>query len=248
MHILKRARTIVYRSVSFVSILAVIIISAIRPAISLADPLPVFMTLQIIPRTIFTSIPSNVRFIIGISGTSISNVELYRVEADETRTFVANLYDDATHGDTRAGDRAYTNVLTLTQTQAGTLRYDVSATVNAVTGRSDISSLTVTSTPNLEAIWRQFVDRMIKGDVEGALLYFSEDQRASYRTSYQIVGESELVAAFSTARNLTRVKLVPGEAEYSVILTISGADRTGTLLFQQDLWGVWHISGLGFDY
>jgi len=122
--------------------------------------------------------------------------------------------------------------------------------VRASYGREEKSShvahLHVKPNPNLEGLWAGFVEKMVKRDLDGAMLYFRQERRSKYRTSYERVGTDNLSAAYQTARDLSCYRIYMGEAEYDFTITINGTDCTAKMVFHLEPDGVWRIDTLGF--
>ena len=176
-----------------------------------------------------------------------SSVSLYFVDDSGKQTFIDYLYDDGTHGDAAANDNIFSNVLTSSETQPRVIKYQVSAYYGGVQKSSPIAYLVVKPNPNLEGLWAGFVDKMVKRDLSGALLYFREESRAKYRASYEKVGIDNLSVAFQTARDLSCRRIYMGEAEYTFSITIKSRDHSGIMIFYLEPDGVWRINSLGFN-
>ena len=208
------------------------------------------ITLLLSPTYIYAGKPAQVRVVATLpfeTNLVPSSVSLYYIDDAGKQIFIDRLYDDGTHGDAVENDNLFSNVLISSETQARTIKYQVSAYYGSVLKSSPIAYLAVKPGPNLEGLWAGFVDRMVHRDLSGALLYFREERRAKYRASYEKVGIDNLSTAYQTARNLSCYRIYMGEARYNFKITINGNDYVGTMIFYLESDGAWRINTLGFE-
>jgi hypothetical protein len=232
----------------FILLVVAIIMASLSGLSEGATPSP-GMTLETSPSYIYAGLPAEIRAVATLSSDATlvpSSVSLNALGADDKLTYIADLYDDATHGDAIANDNIFVNVLRSEETQPRTIRYQVSAYYGNVQKFSPIVYLVVKPNPNLEGSWAGFVDKMVNRNLSGALLYFREGRRAEYRTSYETVGIDNLSNAFQTARNLSCYRIYMGEAEFTFSITINSRDYIGTMVFYLESDGAWRIDGVSF--
>jgi PKD repeat protein len=230
--------------------LATAIIVAWFPLLSEGAPPSSSMTLDLSPSYIYAGLPAKIRAVATLAsdpGLAPSSVSLYYIDDNGKQTFIDYLYDDGTHGDAIANDNIFSNVLISSETQPRTIKYQVSAYYGGVQRSSPIVYLVVKASTNLEGLWAGFVDRMVKRDLNGALLYFREERRAKYRASYEKVGIDKLSAAYQSARNLSCYRIYMGEAEFNFTITINNRDYIGTMIFYLEPDGAWRINTLDFE-
>jgi hypothetical protein len=206
--------------------------------------------LSLYPDYIYAGLPAKIRAVADVSSDPSldrSSVMLHALDENGKQTFIAYLYDDATHGDAVANDNIFVNVLIPGETKPRIITYQVSASFGGAQKSSLPTYLVVKPNPNLEGLWAEFVSRMVTRDLDGALMYFRKECRAKYRASYKKVGIDEISASYKTARDLTCFRIFEGNAEFRFTITINGNDFTGTTIFYLEPDGAWRIHGLYFQ-
>ena len=168
--------------------------------------LPVFSGPDVSHPVIYVGVPAEVQFTVWINDEENlipASVNLLRYDAKGVRRVVDRLYDDGTHGDWKPNDGEFENRITLTETQPGTIKFQVSAAWKGEVQRrmSDIVTIEVKPVPNLESIWHAFVDRLVNKDMEGALRNMTYTAKRDYARIFNELGADILATTFKTVRN-----------------------------------------------
>jgi hypothetical protein len=115
---------------------------------------------------------------------------------------------------------------------------------------SDVFTLKVEPKPDLkaiEALWNEFVNKMVNKDLDGAAQYWTESERESFKKDMNELGMRRASAAYKTVREVELRILKPGIIEVLFRITVGwGMDRDGNVDFRPDTDGVWRIHGSVF--
>ncbi len=215
--------------------------------------LPTFSGPDISHGVVYVGVAAEVRFTVTIRYRTDpdlipASVNLLRFDAKSVRKVVDRLYDDGTHGDWKPNDGDFTNKITLTETQPGTIRFQVSAGWKGEVQRrmSDIVTIEVKPVPNLEAIWNAFVERLVNRDLEGALTNMTYTAKRDYTRIFDELGADILATTFKTVRNFKLKGIDRGNAHGTFDVTEDGTDKPGRVRFEIENDGMWRISGVSF--
>jgi hypothetical protein len=211
--------------------------------------LPIFSGPRVTDAVVYVGVTVEVRFTVGINDEEKlipASVNLLRFDAKGVRKVVDRLYDDGTHGDWKANDGDFANKITLTETQPGTIKFQVSAGWKGEVQRrmSDIVTIEVLPVPNLEAIWNVFVERLVNKDMEGALRNMTYTAKHDYTKIFDELGAEILATTFKTVRNFKLKSIEGGGAHGTFDFTEDGTDKPGRVRFEIENDGMWRISGM----
>jgi 6-phosphogluconate dehydrogenase len=95
----------------------------------------------------------------------------------------------------------------------------------------------------IQLMWKKFCDLLRSGDLNSAMLYFTEGSRARYLESFRTMGDS----VRSLPDNWSELKMIEefgNYASYSVIRTKDGNRRMHMILFVHVEKGEWLLSSL----
>jgi hypothetical protein len=104
---------------------------------------PTVGQLQATPGIVIVNTPTSVKFTIPISDPSVisTGVNLLRLSATGAQSVVATMHDDGIGGDTTAGDKMFSAVLTLNESQVGTFNFQASAAFRGQLKRAPSNTL-----------------------------------------------------------------------------------------------------------
>ena len=237
--------------VAIVLCLLLLVSPVLATAAEQEPSLPTFDGPNMSPGLVYVGVPAEVLFRVRIryrTDLFPASVNLLRYDAKGVRKVVDRLYDDATHGDWTPNDGTFTNKLTLTETQPGTIKFQVSAAWKGEVQRrmSDTVTIEVKPVPNLEAIWNAFVERLVNKDLEGALRNMTYTAKRDYTKIFDELGADILATTFKTVRNFKLRSIERGEAHGTFDVTEDGTDKPGRARFEIENDGMWRISGMSF--
>jgi hypothetical protein len=91
-----------------------------------------------------------------------------------------------------------------------------------------------------EGVWNAMKQRLLAGDIEGALLYFAEEARDQYRDAFYGIGSQQLLPMISQVPAILPVVIAYDIAQYRFDRVIDGVTFTFPIEFTMED-GVWKI-------
>jgi hypothetical protein len=95
----------------------------------------------------------------------------------------------------------------------------------------------------VQLMWKEFCDRLRSGDVNGAVLYFTEASRDRYGEVFREMGDSVRSLPDSWSE-IEMIEEFGNYASYSLIRTKDGNRRGQTIILVHDEKGQWLLSSL----
>jgi len=95
----------------------------------------------------------------------------------------------------------------------------------------------------LKKVWGEVRTKLTAGDIEGALAFFDDSSRVSYRKTFTEMGKKELAAVFSKSSDVRLDDLHGDTAGCLAVRSWEGTNFTYPVSFARNGKGEWKIKG-----
>ncbi|HWR59646.1 MAG TPA: PKD domain-containing protein [Thermodesulfovibrionales bacterium] len=163
--------------------------------------------------------------------TSIPNaITTYQIDfdGDGTIDYTGDNFDNITYTYTTEG--IFYPTVTVTDDQGNSWTDSIAVTV---LNKTQIDAL-------LKGKWEGMKAKLISGDIEAALTYYSEISKQNYRDAFGSLN-SKLGLIFGYPERLKLIDMSDGQAKYEYIVSEPDGSYSYPLIFERDSNGAWKI-------